>query len=154
MSKILAYTLSVAFITSTSFCAGGFEGMYGLLEHTIENKTDELPIIDIEEEEEDQPDSKWILISHVAQYKLADWSTCVGIAHNVTLDMAKSYAESNPDVSFFFYVKSHMVLENDYATPPFVRTFNQNDAVFFSGNPETVAHWGSADGLSDGYVKR
>ncbi len=85
--------------------------------------------------------------SNVAQYKFADWKNLIGIAHEVSLREAVDYADSNDEVTFFFYVKCYrMVLETQDGS---YRTFRQGDAVFFSGTP----WWGSAPGMADGYIK-
>ncbi len=111
--------------------------------------TGELPVITIVA---DQSDSNWTYIPDVAQSKFGDWSTCIGLAHNVSREAAKAYAEKNSKVTFFFYVKQYMVLEDDESI--IARIFMQGDAVFFSGDPEKVASWGTATDMADGYVKR
>lgn len=87
-------------------------------------------------------------IPNVAQYKNADWSNVIGIAHSVSLAEAKEIATNNPDITFFFYMKGYqMVLEREDGS---YRVFRQGDAVFFSGQP----WWGSAPGFADGYIKQ
>lgn len=86
-------------------------------------------------------------VPNVAQYKEADWSQVVGIARNISVREAQMIANSNPDITFFFYTKGgQMVLEKQDGS---YRVFRHGDAVFFSGKP----WWGSAPGLADGYVK-
>lgn len=87
------------------------------------------------------------LIPNVAQFKGADWSNVVGISRAISRAEACAVAESNPDITYFFYVKGlQMVLETEEGD---YRVFQHGDAVFFSGTP----WWGSADDLADGYVK-
>jgi hypothetical protein len=160
MSKILAFTLSAVFITSSALSAGtctdcpdifdffDFEDD-AIIVPNYEDKTGDLPLITIDA---DKSDSKWTYIPDVAQSKFGDWSTCIGLAHNVSREAAKNYAEKNSEVTFFFYVKQYMVLEDDESI--IVRIFMQGDAVFFSGDPEKVAKWGTATDMADGYVKR
>lgn len=84
---------------------------------------------------------------NVAQYKEADWSQVVGIAHDLNLDQAFKIAEEKQEITYFFYMKgSQMVLEKTDGT---YRVFRHGDAVFFGGEP----WWGSAPGYSDGYIK-
>jgi len=82
-------------------------------------------------------------ISDVAQYGDADWSNVIGFARFVTLKQAKQIADSNPSITYFFYVK------DPCWEIPSKGVFHLHDAVFFSGTP----WWGSARGFSDGYVK-
>lgn len=120
----------------------------------IEDITDKIPEISIGVNN-DISNANWELLPDVAQYKAADWSTCAGIAHNVTEVEAKAIADSNSEISFFFYVKGGcMILENTQTVPNYVRIFRHGDAVFFKGSPELFAVWGTAPDLADGYVKR
>lgn len=88
-------------------------------------------------------------IKDVAQYKQADWSQVIGIANNVDLSEAAQIATTQyPEATFFFHVKGmQMVLETEEGD---YRIFKHGDAVFFKGEP----WWGSAPGLSDGYIKQ
>lgn len=161
MSKLLTL-LSAAFIVSSSYCAGeSFDDVVHQPEYeeeilywTSEDKTDELPVIVIDEfiGEDGFSDATWTFLPDTAQSKYGDWSTCIGVAHHVTIEQAMQYAESNPNVTFFFYVKFPMILQNDKLH--FFRVFDGGDAVFFSGDPEVAADWGTAYDLADGYVKR
>ncbi len=86
-------------------------------------------------------------VHDAAQYKGADWSNAVGIAHRISLAKAKKIANEDPCITFFFYMKGpRMVLETEEGT---YRVFYHGDAIFFTGSP----WWGSATGLSDGYMK-
>lgn len=103
--------------------------------------TNEIPVIEREENDGFQK------VSNVAQYKEADWSQVIGIAHDVTLVEAKKIAKENPNITYFFYMKGgQMVLEK---TDGNYRVFRHGDAVFFSGKP----WWGSAPGYADGYIR-
>lgn len=103
-------------------------------------------VIDDIPELEDSTDANYEYIKDVAQYKLADWSNAIGRKNGITVSEAKAIADANPEITYFFYMKGYsMVLEN----PNGVRVFAHGDAVFFSGTP----WWGTAPGLSDGYVK-
>lgn len=107
----------------------------------LKDITDEIPEVTVE-------NSGFQKIPNVAQYKEADWSHAVGIARNVTLHEAFEIANSNPEITFFFYTKGfQMVLEK---TDGSYRVFRHGDTVFFSGEP----WWGSAPGLADGYIKQ
>ncbi len=85
-------------------------------------------------------------ICDVAMYKQADWSNVIGISRDVTLEEAFEVAKENPEITFFFYMNSSMILETIDGN---YRHFSKNDAIFFKGKP----WWGSAEGYSDGYVK-
>lgn len=123
----------------------------GYAMHAIEDITHQIPEIEVGLQQED---ANWKFLPNVAQYKAADWSTCVGIAHNVTPKEAKEIADSHAEITFFFFVKGGcMILENTQVTPQYVRVFQQGDAVFFKGDPESTAVWGTAPGLADGYVR-
>ena len=107
-----------------------------------------IPEIDATEFRENNELDGYQKIDDVAQYKMADWNNVIGIARKVTPGEAKKIADSNPDISFFFYMKGlQMVLETEDGAG---RIFRAGDAVFFSGEP----WWGSAPGFSDGYIKR
>lgn len=117
-----------------------------------ENVTDKIPEIEVNSSNDE---SEWKMIPNVAQYTYADWSTCVGIAHNVSVNEAKRIADENPEITFFFHMKGiQMVLVNQDYSPPLARIFHQGDAVFFTGDPATTAVWGSAVGYADGYEKQ
>lgn len=82
----------------------------------------------------------------VAQYKGADWENVIGLAKGLSLKEAETIANSNPVITYFFFMKgSFMFLENEEG----YRSFEHGDAVFFTGTP----WWGSAPGMADGYVK-
>jgi len=86
--------------------------------------------------------------SNVAQYGEADWNNVVGIARDISHCQAFRIADSNPEITFFFYTKGHQMSlrtkDGDY------RIFKHGDAVFFSGEP----WFGSAKGLADSYIKQ
>lgn len=98
-------------------------------------------------EEKPTPRVEFEKIPGVAQYKNSDWSGHIVTKGNMTLEEAMKFAESKPDVDYFFHMKGWMHLES---APPQHRYFRPGDAVFFSGEP----WWGSAPGYSDGYVKK
>lgn len=105
------------------------------------NVIDDIPLIDA-------IDPRFDYAGEVAQYKQGDWSKVVGRKNGISLEEAKKIADSNPAITFFFYVKGgQMVLETNETD---ARVFNYGDAVFFSGTPQ----WGTAPGLADGYVKK
>ena len=70
--------------------------------------TDEIPLIESEQDKL----SNWKKIPNVAQYKEADWSNVIGKAENINIQEAQRIADSDPRITFFFYVKGwQMVLE-------------------------------------------
>lgn len=106
------------------------------------NLTNDIPNIGLNTEL-----SGWQQIEGVAQYKNADWSQVVGIAHHTSLREAIEIANSNDTITYFFYMSGcPMVLETQEGN---YRSFTTGDAVFFAGTP----WWGSANGFADGYVK-
>ncbi len=150
MCKIKKAAFFAAFLIAGSNCFAESLNEYDY--ENVKDITDLIPIVTLDA---DRSDSTWKFIPDVAQYKSADWSTCVGLAHGATRESAKMYAESNPNITFFFYVKGPlMILENMKVSPPEVRCFYQGDAVFFTGEPEKTICWGTATEYSDGYVKR
>lgn len=86
------------------------------------------------------------VIKNVAQYKQGNWNHAIGLVKNVSRKEALEIANANPEITFFFYTRSHMILETENKD---YRAFNKGDAVFFSGEP----HWGTAPGMADGYVR-
>ncbi|MDH4471937.1 MAG: glycosyl hydrolase family 18 protein [Fluviicola sp.] len=88
----------------------------------------------------------WKKTANVAQFKGADWSNFIQKVPNCTAEEAKRIALKNPQISFFFFCRTSMVLEG----PVYEKygPFNPNDAVFFSGKP----WYGSAD-QCDSYEK-
>lgn len=138
--KKLAYIIS-----ALALYVGTVEGGYTTSEcpHTEggSDLTRSIPTIDVQVQ-------GYQKISDVAQYKNGDWSQVIGIARDITLTQAKEIADSNSEITFFFYTKGYqMVLETvegDY------RVFHHGDTVFFAGEP----HWGTAPYLADGYVRQ
>jgi hypothetical protein len=95
---------------------------------------------------------EWKKISDVAQYKGADWKNEVKRKSNLTLEEAKSIAASDPNITFFFYMKNgRMYLEGKTGPNGWSDkgVFRAGDAVFFTGKP----WYGSAPGFSDAYEK-
>lgn len=110
----------------------------------IYDKNSEIPVIGALESESES----FMKIHNVAQYGLADWSKAVGIARGITRNQALQIAESDPEITYFFYTKGgQMVLGNEEVG---YRIFHHGDTVFFTGQP----WWGSADDLADGYIRR
>lgn len=131
MKKLCLMIASVACLTGTASLLANWQD--NDMTHTI-------PVIHTEET------SGYQKVPDVAQYKMADWSNVIGIAKGVSLKQARKIADSNPEITFFFYMKGpQMVLENESG----YRVFSHRDAVFFSGTP----WWGSAPGYADGYIK-
>lgn len=89
----------------------------------------------------------WELVADVAQYKDADWQNLIKIERNITLEKAYEIANSDPNISYFFYTKGYSLVLH---TPIGRQFFGHGDVAFFSGNP----WWGTAPDLADGYVKR
>ncbi len=152
MYKNIKTAFFAAFLITGSYCNATMdENFYENYEDIID-VTDQIPVINLKA---DHSDSYWEYIPDVAHYKCADWSTCVGIAHNASRESAKKHAEESPNISFFFFVKAPVIiLDNLEVSPPVIRYFYQDDAVFFSGDPKQTTCWGSAPGYADGYVKR
>lgn len=95
---------------------------------------------------------EWKKIPDVAQYKGADWKNEVLRKSNLTVDQAKIIAASNPDITFFFFMKrGRMHLEGKSGADGWNAkgTFIAGDAVFFSGQ----SWYGSAPGFADAYEK-
>jgi hypothetical protein len=87
-------------------------------------------------------------VADVAQYHGSDWKNVVGITHNISLYEAFKIAKENPEITYFFYMKDNMLLQD--ANSNDFRFLKSGDAVFFTGKP----WWGSAPGYADGYVKK
>jgi hypothetical protein len=87
-------------------------------------------------------------IPDVAQYGEADWDNVIGISRGISLSEAYRIAESNPDITYFFYLKGGQMVLNSIDGN--YRVFRHGDAVFFSGQP----WWGTAPGFADGYIKK
>lgn len=140
MKKMSVVFAVVALLTATnSQCFAGVP--------QIKNLTTLIPVI---KNKEVQPNTSntYDKVVDVAHYGGADWSNVVGISKKVTVQEAKKIADSNPAITYFFYVKGlQMVLKSPDGN---VRAFRNGDAVFFSGKP----HWGSAHDLADGFVKK
>lgn len=64
-------------------------------------------------------------------YKGANWNTLIKKVPNCTPEEAKRIARQNPEISFFFFCREAMILENLGNEG----IFNPGDAVFFSGEP-------------------
>lgn len=137
--KKLAYLIFTAITCVVSHSYAYDFGRDSTSEILVKDITSEIPDIGLP--------SGFQKIPNAAQYKEADWSGAIGIAHEISLNEAYKIAAENPDINFFFYMKGgQMVLEKTDGT---YRMFRHGDAVFFTGEP----WWGSAPGLSDGYIK-
>ncbi|MCA9964326.1 MAG: hypothetical protein KC423_08785 [Anaerolineales bacterium] len=86
-------------------------------------------------------------IPSTAQYKWSNWEGRQATNPSSTLEAAKAHAESDSSVSYFFHMKSGMVLEQLEGRPS--KYFYSGDAVFFSGEHLWL---GSAPGMSDTYL--
>ena len=89
----------------------------------------------------------YTIIPNTAQYKWAKWDEHLQTVPASTLENAKARAEKDPSVSYFFHMKSSMVLEQLQGQPS--KSFSPGDAVFFSGDNLWL---GSAPGMSDTYL--
>jgi hypothetical protein len=94
---------------------------------------------------------QWNIQPNVAQYKGADWKNEVRREGGITLEQAKKIGASDPDITFFFYVKGRIRLEGKSGPNGWTEkgTFRRGDAVFFTGKP----WYGSAPGKADAYEK-
>ncbi len=92
----------------------------------------------------------WKKVPNVAQYKGADWNNEVKRVSGTTLEGAMQIAESDSQISFFFFMKSSMFLEGKAGADGWTQKgqFNPGDAVFFSGNP-----WYGSAPQADAYQK-
>lgn len=86
----------------------------------------------------------WIKKANSAMFKGADWNTLIKKVPNCILEEAKRIAIKNPKITFFFFCREGMILENlgDKGI------FNPGDAVFFSGEP-----WYGSAPQCDSYQK-
>jgi hypothetical protein len=94
----------------------------------------------------------WKKIPDVAQYKIADWKNEVKRVNGITLEEAMEIGREDISITFFFYVKGiQLYLEGKKGPNGWSEkgSFQQGDAVFFSGKP----WYGSSPGLSDAYEK-
>ncbi|MBB3699498.1 hypothetical protein KMW28_24765 [Flammeovirga yaeyamensis] len=85
--------------------------------------------------------TSWKKVDNVAEYGGASWNNHVKTITGTTVEAAKQYAESNSDITFFFFCKKGMYLDKD-------KNFNANTAVFFSGTP-----WYGSAPQCDSYEK-
>ncbi len=96
---------------------------------------------------------KWMRIPDSAQIKSAGWDNQIERYNGISLTKAKRIGDSNPDISYFFYMKGpFMYLEGKSGSNGWSEkgAFRKGDAVFFSGKPS----YGSAPGMADVYVKK
>ena len=71
---------------------------------------------------------RWSKKPNVAQYGGASWNNLVKKVSGVTLEAAQQIGAEDPNIAFFFYMRSRMAL-------PGKGTFKPQDAVYFSGKP-------------------
>jgi hypothetical protein len=74
------------------------------------------------------PQNNWTKRENLAQFKEADWSNFKIAIPNTTIEAAKQYADSNPNITFFFYCRNGINLEPH-------GDFYAGTAVFFGGKP-------------------
>jgi hypothetical protein len=98
-------------------------------------------------------ETTWKKIPDVAQYKGADWKNKIKKVSDITLEDAMEIGKSDPEITFFFYMKGAQIfLEGKPGPDGWTEkgAFRKGDAVFFSGKP----WYGSAPGYSDAYEKQ
>lgn len=92
----------------------------------------------------------WQKTSNVAEYKWAskgsEWDNEITRKSGMTEEAAQQYAESDPRINFFFFMRESMFLEAGDGCEA-KGEFNPGDAVFFGGKWQ----WGSAP-QADGYT--
>jgi len=88
----------------------------------------------------------WSKTANVAMYKGANWDSYVKTVSGCSPQQAQRIALLDPDISFFFFCRDYMVLENP--AWPASRVFNSGDAVFFRGAP-----WYGSAPQCDSYQK-
>lgn len=145
MNKLLSVLLGGALLVGAVMPAAGYgdsncKGWQKKPHTPIENLAKQIPLIGYQNE-------AWEKTVDVAQFGDGDWSQVVGRAQHVTVKEAMEIAESHPEITYFFIIKSgHMVL----GKKPNLRIFKHGEAVFFKGQPQ----WSEAKGMADGYVKK
>jgi len=70
----------------------------------------------------------WKKTSNTAQFYGASWNNLVCKESNCTPEEARRIAFMKPEVTFYFFCREYMSLEDH-------GVFNSGDAVFFSGEP-------------------
>lgn len=92
----------------------------------------------------------WTKVSNVAEYGGASpkaiWENQITRGANMTEDSAQKFAESDPRINFYFFMRKSMFLDGGEGYEA-KGQFNPGDAVFFGGKP----WWGSAP-QADGYL--
>lgn len=86
----------------------------------------------------------WLKTPNVAMYKGANWNALIKRVSNSSPEQAKRIALQNPDITFFFFCREYMVLENLGNEG----IFYPGDAVFFTGEP-----WYGSAPQCDSYQK-
>ena len=94
---------------------------------------------------------QWNKQPNVAQYKGADWKNEMRRERGITLEQAKKIGASDPNITFFFYVKARIRMEGKSGPNGWTDKgrFSRGDAVFFTGKP----WYGSAPRVADAYEK-
>lgn len=87
----------------------------------------------------------WNKKSNVAQYGQASWENYVSKTSKTTVEEAMRIAFANPDITFFFFCREYMVLDDPAAE---YGPFEPGDAVFFTGDP-----WYGSAPQCDSYEK-
>lgn len=72
----------------------------------------------------------WTKTANVAQYGQASWDNFVKKVPNTTAEQAMRIAFQDPNITFFFYCRSYMVLDGPGGQ---YGPFEPGDAVFFTG---------------------
>ncbi len=88
----------------------------------------------------------WLKTANVAMYKGANWDSYIKTVPKCSPQQARRIALLDPNISFFFFCREYMVLENP--AWPASRVFNSGDAVFFRGAP-----WYGSAPQCDAYQK-
>ena len=92
----------------------------------------------------------WKKVGNVAQYKWASkgsiWDNEIERKSGMTAESAQEYANKDPRINFFFFMRQSMFLEagGDCEAKG---QFNPGDVVFFGGK-----HWFGGASQADGYI--
>ncbi|NER80422.1 MAG: hypothetical protein F6K42_12765 [Leptolyngbya sp. SIO1D8] len=92
----------------------------------------------------------WTKVSNVAEYKWASkgakWDNEIERKSGMTMEAAQEYAEKDPRINFFFFMRGSMFLEAGEGCEA-KGQFNSGDVVFFGGK-----YWWGGAPQADGYI--
>jgi len=107
MKRLMILLAGMAMLSGNVFateasCCGNKKNKH---KRPVKPLVEQIPVI--------EGNSNWTKIPDVAQFGEGDWTHLIGKAENVSIYEAQRIADNNPDITYFFYMKSYKRAETN-----------------------------------------